>query len=84
MNVTGYIPKSLEAKLHSRARRARVTPSLYSQSVIRQALDEEPARFSESFIALAGSWEDNRDAEQVIADIRGHRDDPSRARQRPG
>lgn len=73
MNLTVYVPKELEDELQRRARQAGVTPSLFVQSVLRAALAERPASFSPAFRALAGAWEDERSADEVIADIRANR-----------
>lgn len=73
MNLTVYVPKDLEDELKRRAKQAGLTPSLYAQSVLRAAMAEQPTAFSPAFAALAGSWQDERSAEEVIADIRGSR-----------
>jgi len=82
MNLTIYVPKDLEAELRHRAEAAGMTPSLFAQSVLRTALERQPNRFSERFAALAGSWEDERTPQQIIADIRKHRASPRRTAMR--
>ena len=79
MNITVYVAKGIEAELRRRARRARQTPSLYVQSLLRDALSDEPARFSDGFAALAGSWQDDRDAAAILADIAAKRTPAKRA-----
>ena len=73
MNLTIYVPKDLEAELQRRAKQAGTTPSLFVQSVLRAEMSRRPASFSSAFAALAGSWEDERSADEIIADIRDHR-----------
>lgn len=70
MNLTLYVPKDLERELGERARRAGLTPSLWVQGVVRDALSRKESRFSEGFLALAGSWEDGRDTKEIVADLR--------------
>lgn len=69
MNLTLYVPKDLEDELQRRAAEAGTSPSLFVQSVLRVALAERAAEFSPAFAALAGSWEDDRAPEEIIADI---------------
>jgi plasmid stability protein len=73
MNLTVYVPREVEAELRRRAARAHTTPSLFVQTVLRQALAAESGRFSDAFAALAGSWEDERGADEIMADIERHR-----------
>lgn len=73
MNVTVYVPKDLEAALKKRARQARLSPALLIQSMLRTGLSSESARFSSSFEALAGSWEDERSADEIVRDITDRR-----------
>ena len=69
MNLTLYVPKDIEDELKKRAAEAGTTPSLFVQSVLRVALAERAAAFTPAFAALAGSWEDDRTPEEIIADI---------------
>lgn len=73
MNLTVYVPRELESSLKARAEAAGLSPALFVQTVLRDALAAEPASFSKSFASLAGSWEDERTAEEVIRDIKNHR-----------
>lgn len=53
----------------------RETNELYSHDVTRTyvpAVDEKVAR-RKKLMALAGSWQDDRTAEEIIKDIEGHR-----------
>ena len=75
MNVTVYVPKELEEELKRRAKDAGMTPSLLIQSVLRTALLHKPERFSDAFASLAGSWDDQRGAQEIIEDIKKHRRD---------
>lgn len=78
MNVTVYVPKSIEAILKAAAEQARVTPARFVQRLIKRELEGEKRSFSEGFVALAGSWEDDRAPEQIISDIENHRLDARR------
>lgn len=70
MHMTVYIPKALEAALKRRSEEARTTSSLLVQAIVRRELEAAPQRFSARFAALAGSWEDDRGADEIVADIR--------------
>jgi hypothetical protein len=72
MNLTVYVPKNLEAKLRKRAAALSLAPGLYVQQIVRQELEVE-RRFSSQFETLAGSWDDARDAVQIVRDIKSHR-----------
>ena len=78
MNVTVYVPKELEEKLQKRADGVGMTPASYIQSLLREAMSEEPSRFSDAFAALAGSWEDDRSARDILRDIKLRRSSSSR------
>ena len=78
MNVTVYVPKSIEGLLKTAAELARVTPARYVQRLIKRELEGDERSFSEGFIALAGSWEDDRTSEQIIQDISNNRLDTRR------
>ena len=78
MNVTVYVPKSIEAILKAAAEQARITPARFVQRLIKRELEGEQRSFSEGFVALAGSWEDERTPEQIIQDIENHRLDARR------
>jgi hypothetical protein len=72
MNLSVYVPKDLEDKLRKEASARKLAPGLYVQQIVRQAL-EEKTQFSKAFEALAGSWDDERSAEAIIADIKKQR-----------
>jgi len=78
MNLTVYIPRSLQRTLRQRARAANLTPARYLQHLLRQDVEEGPIEFSERFAALAGSWEDDRAAGDIVRDIKDHRIDSER------
>ncbi|MEE4271158.1 MAG: hypothetical protein V2I67_05770 [Thermoanaerobaculales bacterium] len=78
MNLTVYIPRSLQDKLRQRARAAELSPARYLQQLLRQDIDASPAEFSNRFAALAGSWNDNRSAQDIIRDIEENRIDAER------
>jgi hypothetical protein len=78
MNVTVYVPKSIEDLLKTAAGMAKITPARFIQRLVRRELEGDERSFSEGFIALAGSWEDDRTPEQIIQDIDDHRLDTRR------
>ncbi len=78
MNVTVYVPKGIENLLKKAAEQARVSPARFVQRLIKRELEGDEQSFSEGFIALAGSWEDDRSAEHIIQDIDNNRLDSRR------
>jgi len=78
MNVTVYVPKSIESLLKAAAEQARITPARFVQRLIKRELEADEPSFSEGFIALAGSWEDNRSPQEIIQDIDNNRVDSRR------
>ena len=78
MNLTVYIPRSLQDKLRQRARAAKLTPARYLQQLLRRDIEDGPREFSQRFAALAGSWEDDRAADKIIRDIEDNRIDTER------
>lgn len=78
MNLTVYIPRSLQQTLRHRARAANLTPARYLQHLLRQDVEDGPIEFSERFTALAGSWEDDHSTEAIVRDIEDHRVDSER------
>jgi len=78
MNLTVYIPRSLQQTLRQRAKAAKLTPARYLQHLLRKDVDDSPKEFSARFAALAGSWEDDRAADDIVRDIEDHRIDAER------
>ena len=78
MNLTVYIPRSLQEKLRQRARAAKLTPARYLQHLLRRDIEDGPQAFSSRFAALAGSWEDDRAATDIVRDIEDNRIDAER------
>ena len=78
MNLTVYIPRSLQRSLRQRAQAADLTPARYLQQLLRQDVEDGPIEFSGRFSALAGSWEDDRAASDIVRDIEDHRIDSKR------
>ena len=78
MNVTVYVPKSIEGLLKAAAEQARVTPARFVQRLVKRELRGDERSFSDGFIALAGSWEDDRTSEQIIEDIDRNRPETRR------
>ena len=78
MNLTVYIPRSLQRTLRQRAQAAGITPARYLQQLLRQDIEDGPTEFSTRFAALAGSWDDERAANDVIRDIESKRVDSER------
>ena len=48
------------------------------QELVEDHLDAVPRRFSADFLALAGSWEDDRSTEEILRDIEESRLDAER------
>ena len=78
MNITLYVPRELEEALERHASAAHQTPSLYVQSLVRRELEGERDRYSDAFAALAGSWRDERDVDEILGDIRKQRTNSKR------
>lgn len=68
MKLSVYVPKELEEPLKTKARAEGVSPSIYVQSVVRHDLETD-SEWPEAFRELAGSWEDDRTAEEIMRDI---------------
>lgn len=69
MKVSVYVPKDLEEPLREEAAEAGASPPLFVQSLLRERLEGRRKSFSEEFAALAGSWEDDRSAVEIVRDI---------------
>lgn len=69
MKLSVYVPKDLEEPLEEQAARAGTSPSLFIQSLLKRWFEAKPRRFSQAFLDLAGSWEDERSTEEIIRDI---------------
>lgn len=69
MKLSVYVPKELEEPLEAEASKRGESPSMFVQSLIRSRLERGGRAFSEEFAALAGSWEDDRSAEEIVRDI---------------
>jgi hypothetical protein len=78
MNLTVYIPRSLQRALRQRAADAELTPARYLQQLLRQDIEDGPREFSERFAALAGSWDDDRSSTAIVRDIEDNRIDAER------
>ena len=78
MNLTVYIPRSLQRTLRQRAQAAGLTPARYLQQLLRRDVEGGATEFSSQFAALAGSWEDDRAADNIIRDIEANRMDSER------
>jgi hypothetical protein len=78
MNLTVYIPRSLQRTLRQRAQAAGLTPARYLQHLLRQDVEAGPQEFSANFAALAGSWEDDRASTEIVRDIENNRIDAER------
>jgi hypothetical protein len=72
MNLSVYVPKDLEDKLRKKALARKLPLGLYVQQLVREAL-EDNKQFSPAFEALAGSWQDDRPAQAIVADIKKQR-----------
>ena len=73
MNVTVYVPKGIENLLKAAAEQARMTPARFVQRLVKRELEADDPSFSEGFIALAGSWEDDRSTQEIMQDIDSNR-----------
>ncbi len=69
MKLSVYVPDSLEDRLRREAAEAKLSPSKFIQTVLKDQLEEAPDRFTDSFAALAGSWEDARTTGAILRDI---------------
>lgn len=69
MKLSIYVPKDLEEPLEAEAARRGESPSMFVQSLIRARLERGGRTFSEEFAALAGSWKDDRSADEIVRDI---------------
>ncbi len=78
MKISVYVPKDLESDLREQAKAQSMTPSLFVQSLVRDRFEQGPRRFSSSFAALAGSWEDERSAAEICLDLERRRQDATR------
>lgn len=78
MNLTVYIPRSLQRTLRQRAQAAGLTPARYLQQLLREDIEGGPQEFSARFAALAGSWEDDRVVGDIVRDIEDNRIDSER------
>lgn len=78
MKLSVYVPKRFEDKLRKEAEAAEITPARLIQELVEEHLDAAPHRFSAKFLALAGSWEDDRSTEEIIQDIEDSRLDADR------
>lgn len=78
MKLSVYVPKRLEDKLREEAEAAEVTPARLIQGLVEDHLDATPRRFTAGFLALAGSWEDDRSTEEILRDIEKSRLDAER------
>ena len=79
MKISVYVPKELESRLCEQAELQSMTPSLFVQSLVRERIEREPRRFTSTFAALAGSWEDERSAEEICRDVEESRLDAERS-----
>jgi hypothetical protein len=79
MKISVYVPKELEEPLREEAAEAGESPPLFVQSLLRERLQGRQKSFSEEFAALAGSWEDDRPAEEIIRDIEENRQSAHRS-----
>lgn len=78
MNLTVYVPRSLQRSLRRRAEASKLTPARYLQHLLRQDIEGGLTEFSSRFAALAGSWQDDRSAAEVARDIEDNRIDSER------
>ena len=74
MKISVYVPKELEAPLQAEAAEVGTSPSMFLQSLLRERLAGDRRKFSDGFLALAGSWEDSRSAAEIMKDIEDSRD----------
>ncbi|MCP3959357.1 MAG: hypothetical protein GY719_16025 [bacterium] len=79
MKISVYVPKELEGRLREKAEERSMTPSRFVQSLVRERFEQEPRRFTSAFAGLAGSWEDERSAEEICRELEQSRRDASRS-----
>ena len=69
MKLSVYIPKDLEKPLMQRADGSGLSPSRVVQDLVRASLSGQRRTFSDEFMALAGSWEDDKTTEAICQEI---------------
>lgn len=69
MKLSVDVSQRVSDQLERRARRAGLTPADYVGKLVQQSLADETSAFSEQFMSLAGSWEDERTTEEIVRDI---------------
>lgn len=69
MKLSVNLPERMSDQLERRARRAGLAPADYVEKLVQQSLAQESPAFSEKFLSLAGSWEDERTTEEIVRDI---------------
>ncbi len=65
--LTIYLDQETARKLEAAAEHEKVSRSAWASDAIRKCLPSD--KLPESWFALYGSWEDDRTAEEIIADI---------------
>ena len=69
MKLSVDVPQRVKDQLERRAKRAGLTPADYVGKLVQQSLADEIPAFSEQFLSLPGSWEDERTTEEIVRDI---------------
>jgi hypothetical protein len=62
-----YLDEETAARVDQAARRQGMSRSAWVRQVILKQLDE---RLPDSFFDVLGSWEDDREPDEIIADLR--------------
>ena len=70
-----YLDVETAKKLDEAASRDGISRSAWVRKAIENQLE---IRFPESYFDVLGTWEDDRDAEQIMRDIREHGADAGR------
>lgn len=79
MRLSVYIPKEIEGRLEEAAEESGLSVTKLIQEIVREKLESRRRSFSRRFLALAGSWEDDRSSEEILRDLRAARSGAQRA-----
>jgi hypothetical protein len=79
VRLSVYIPKEIEGKLEEAAQESGMSITKLIQEMVREKLGSRQRSFSRRFLALAGSWEDDRNREEILRDLRAARVGTQRA-----
>lgn len=71
--TTLYLDEATDHDLREAAAKHKKSRSAWVAETIRERLsDDKPKPFPADWLETFGSWKDDRSAEEIIADIKGH------------